>query len=178
MIDLTTMLINLSHSMQPVQSFLSGFGYVIGVLMVVNGFSKLKKRIETGKHGGHQENLTTGIAFIVGGAALIYLPSTSVVLSNTFFGSENILSYSTVGNDMFYHAMFLLIKTMGLVWFIRGTVLLVNASKPGDKHGSKGLAFLVAGVLAMNFDNTILSLNHFLESFFGWVANVESNHKY
>lgn len=167
------MFINLSHSLEPIQSLLSGMGYLLGVVLFVSGLMKLKKTSES--RGGGQEGRFPGVAFVVGGALLIYLPSSVSVLSNTFFGATNILSYATFVQDPFYHAMMLMIKTAGLIWFLRGTVLLIHASEPGQQHGPKGFTFLVAGILAMNIDNTIAASNYAFESFFAMLASMKGN---
>ena len=166
MIDLTAMIINLSNSMQPVQRLLSGMGYLFGIILVILGLGKLKHVLET-RNGGHQESLGAGIIFILGGALLLYLPSSVSMFSNTFFGASNVLSYSSNNVDPLYHAMIVIIETTGLLWFVRGTYLIVNSSKPGDdKIGPKGLAFLIAGILSMNVESTIIALDNTLHYIF------------
>jgi len=103
------------------------------------------------------------LAYFLGGAALIFLPTTLTVLSNTAFGTDSILAYATYNPYNIYDAMKLVIKTMGLIWFVRGCVLLVHASEPGVQEGPKGLTFLFAGILAMNFEGTISILNYMMD---------------
>lgn len=174
MVDLTQMLINLSHSLQPVQKLLSALGYLIGILMIISGLVKLKQ-LAGGRQGGQQEGAFTAVAFLVGGAFLLYLPSSVSVMANTFFGATNILSYTDAVGDPFWNAMMLLIKTAGLIWFVRGTVLLVNASKPGEQNGPKGFTFLIAGILAMNVDNTLVAVNYAFDNFFAMMTSVKNN---
>lgn len=145
--------------MQPVQKLLSGMGYVLGTILVIIGLGKLKNVLEK-RHAGHQEGVGAAIVFILGGALLIYLPSSVGTLSNTFFGPVNVLSYGSSGQPSpLYHAMVVIIETTGLLWFIRGTSLIISSSKPGDdKIGPKGFAFLIAGILAMNFESTTSAL--------------------
>jgi hypothetical protein len=80
-------------------------------------------------------------------------------LSNTVFGADNILQYAKYNQFEIYDAMKILIKTAGLIWFVRGCVLLVQSSAPGAQHGPKGLVFLCSGVIAMNFEETVQFLN-------------------
>lgn len=159
MIDLTAMLINLSHSMQPVQRALSGMGYVLGIILVIVGFGKLKNVIQH-RHAAHGEGVGGAVGFILGGAMLVYLPSSVSTLSNTFFGASNVLSYGESAQpNPLYDAILVIIQTTGLLWFIRGTSLIISASKPGDdKIGPKGFTFLIAGILAMNIESTITAL--------------------
>lgn len=171
MIDLTAMLINLSNSMQPVQKLLSGMGYLLGIILVIIGLGKLKNVLEK-HHGGHQEGVGAAIAFILGGALLLYLPSSVETLSNTFFGPYNVLSYSRQPSPL-YHALVVIIETTGLLWFIRGTSLMISASKPGDdKIGPKGFAFLIAGILAMNFESTTSALTTTMSYIFALIKGT------
>ena len=168
------MLINLSNSMRPIQLLLSGMGYLIGLIMVISGLITLRKAGDSkGKSG--RDGLTLPLALIGGGGLLVFLPSSFDVLSNTLFGATNILSYSTDNGDPFYNAMELIIETAGLIWFVRGTVLLVNSSKPGEQEASKGMTFLIAGICAMNFDNSVAAITYALNSFFTLMSNVKSN---
>jgi hypothetical protein len=155
--DLITMIGNLSRSLFPLQRLISGFAYLLGIAFFMIALSKLKKVSES--RGRSQESMFTPLAYMLGGAALIFLPTMVRTLSNTTFGVGNILQYSKYSPYDFYSSMRVLIQTAGILWFIRGTVLLVGSSQPGAKHGPKGLAFLFAGVLAMNIQNTINVLN-------------------
>jgi hypothetical protein len=174
MIDITKMLINLSYSMQPIQSLLSGMGYFSGLIFIVSGLIKLKKVGES-RGAGQKEGAFSAIAFIVGGSLLIYLPSSVSVLSNTFFGASNVLSYSSdIAEDPVYHAMMVIIQTAGLIWFVRGTVLIINASKPGEQNGPKGFTFLIAGILAINIYSSIEAFNYALNYLFSMIANLKA----
>lgn len=170
MIDLTAMLINLSNSMQPIQKLLSGMGYLFGLISMIIGLGKLKNVLQS-RQGNHQEGVGAGVVFILGGALLVYLPSSVSVFSNTFFGVSNVLSYSSPGVSPLYHAMMVIVETAGLLWFVRGTFLILGSTKPGDnKIGPKGLAFLVAGILAMNIEATISALTATLTYVFELIA--------
>lgn len=150
--DLVTMLGNLSRSLFSVQYLISGFAYVMGVIFLITAIIKLKAVAGSGGHS--QEKIFVPIAFFLGGAALIFLPSMVTILSNTAFGVGNILQYTNYNPYDIRNSMGIIIQTAGLIWFVRGCVLLVNSSGSGAQDGPKGLAFLFAGVLAMNFENT------------------------
>ncbi len=156
--DLVTMLGNLSRSFPALQHLITGLGYLIGLLFFYAAFVKLKKMAGSGGHS--QERSFVPIAYFLGGAALLFLPSAYTVFSNTAFGVGNILQYTNYNPYNVYSAMGIVIRTAGIIWFVRGCVLLVQASEPGVQHGPKGLAFLCASILAMNFDNTVAFLNY------------------
>ena len=112
------------------------------------------------------EGLFGPVAFFLGGAALIFLPSMLGALSTTAFGNSNILQYIQFDPFSVYNSMGIIIQTAGLIWFVRGCVLLVYSSEPGEEHGPKGLVFIVAGVFAMNFAGTVGVLNYLVSHLF------------
>ncbi len=71
------------------------------------------------------------------GAVLFYLPTALNIMANTAFGVGNVLTYSYYNPYSIYNSMGLLIRTAGLLWFVRGTVLVVQASQPELKKGQK-----------------------------------------
>lgn len=149
--DLVTMIGNLSRSLFPVQHLISGGAYLLGLIFFIIALTKLKKI-----GGGRQSNerIFVPIAYLVGAAALLYLPSAVSLMANSAFGTGNVLQYTDYNPYNIYSSMLLVIQTAGLIWFVRGCVLLIHASEPGVQWGPKGLVFLCAGVLAMNFQNT------------------------
>jgi len=156
-IDLTTILGNLASSLISIGFLIQGFGYMMGILFVITGLKKLT-------HAKFSQEGTGGpIAYILGGAALIYLPTSARVLSNTLFGStigsNNILQYTKYSTIDLYGSIGVLVQTAGLIWFVRGAILLAHASEPGKQEGTKGLLFLIAGVLAMNISYTVGAIN-------------------
>lgn len=173
-IDLITMIGNLSRSLMQVQAFLSGLAYLIGILCFVVGVIKLK---QIGGRSSH-EGAATPLVYMVGGAVLIYLPTSISVLANTTFGASNVLQYTRYNPYDIYSSMKVLIQTVGLIWFIRGCVLLIHASEPGEQHGPKGLAFLCAGVLAMHFENTVDYLNILMNKISALTLTVTTSQGY
>lgn len=161
--DIISMLNNLSNSLAPVQSVIAGAGYLLGILFMLTAIRKLKKIGDSRARSHSTEKMFVPLAYIVGGSALIFLPSAITVLSNTAFGISNVLQYHQVKPYDAYGSVRIVIKTVGLIWFVRGCVLLVHASEPGIQHGPKGLAFLCAGVLAMNFEGSVEILNYIME---------------
>lgn len=148
-IDITQMIGNISLSFLPLQKLVTSFGYILGIILFVSGLYRLTKI-----HKRSQERLAVPITLMLGGAALLYLPTSIEVLSNTFFGMTNPLGYASYDPYDINSAMRVMIQTAGLIWFVRGSVLLIHASDPHEKHGMKGFMFLIAGIIAINFDYT------------------------
>lgn len=161
-IDLIAMLGNLSLSLYPVQHFITGGAYLLGIVFFIVGIAKIKK---VASSRSQEKSYSSFIYFLIG-SALLYLPYALKTLANTAFGSENVLTYTPIMHQFtVYDSMILLIRTAGLLWFVRGCVLLTYASQPGAKAGSKGLAFVAAGILAMNITNTVSMLGTLLSYF-------------
>lgn len=167
-IDIIHMIGNLSQSLIPVQNLLKMAAYVTGFLFCINGIFRLRELASSTVSSHSSVKSLTPIAYLMGGVALIYLPTAMTTMSNTLFGAGNILQYSSYNPYDINNAMRIVIQTAGILWFIRGCILLVHSSQPGFHHGSKGLAFLIAGVLAMNFQNTA----NFLSSLMNQIAQV------
>lgn len=160
--DIITMLGNLSQSLFPVQHLISGGAYIIGIVFFIVALQKLKKIGDSRVSGGGHERMMVPVAYILAGAALVFLPTAISTLSATAFGVGNILEYTRYNRFDIYSTMGMIIRTAGLIWFVRGAVLLAHASQPGVQEGPKGLVFLIAGVMAINFDNTVAMFNAML----------------
>jgi hypothetical protein len=155
--DLVAMLGNLSRSLSSFDTLLTGLGYLIGIVFMITAMSKFRKIGDARASSGSQEKLFIPVAYFFGGAALIFLPSMLTTLSDTVFGSSNVLQYIQYNPYSVYNSMGIVVQTAGLIWFIRGCVLLVHGSEPGVQEGPKGLAFVAGGILAMN---TMSALNY------------------
>lgn len=159
MTDLVAMLGNLSQSLFPVQNLIRGFAYVAGIVFFSLALFKFHKIAQSRGQGSGEKKMAP-IVYLLIGSALIFLPSAMSIVANTAFGYENITAYTNYNRFDIYSTMGLLIRTAGLIWFVRGTILITQATHPGaKKEGAKGLVFIFAGILSMNFDNTISIVN-------------------
>jgi hypothetical protein len=174
MIDIVKIFTNLVESLGPVQAMLSGFGYIVGVGFVLASLTRFHKAADTQTQSSSQEKMFVPILYLVMGVGLIFLPTTLNTMANTAFGVGNILSYSEDTEDKLVGAIKFLIETTGIIWFVRGSILLTHASHPGVQEGPKGLTFLVAGVFAMNFDNTVHVVDYMLANFFTVMSSTKS----
>jgi hypothetical protein len=165
MIDLIQMLGNLSRSLEQVDYLVTGMSYLLGIVFMISGIMMFRKIANAG--GRSQDHHFKALAIIAAGTVLLYLPSSIGVLSNTVFGNENILSYSSFQKWDIYDSMGMLLKTVGLIWFIRGCLLMIHASQPGEPHGLRGLLFVITGILAMNFIFAMAALSDALNFLVG-----------
>lgn len=162
--DLIIMFGNLSKSLPDVQYFLGGFSYIFGLVFCLSALTKLKEKYNDGNSSG---NYAVPLAYFLAGMGLLFLPSLLDSFSTTLFGTQdNILAYSQSGQYDIYNSIIMLTQTVGLVWFIRGCVLLSHASQPqsgqdGKKSmGAKGFLFIIGGLFAVNIYATTSMLNY------------------
>jgi hypothetical protein len=177
MIDLINILKNLHASLGPIRTMLSGLSYVLGLALVLAALTKFKAIANAGHQSPSQIKPFVPVTYMGIGVGLIFLPSSFSVLSNTFFGAANVLAYSNPSDTTVMSMMTFLIQTAGVLWFLRGAILLVHASEPGVQHGSKGLTFILSGILAMNFESTFEVMNAMLTYLFSVMAAVKNNIK-
>ena len=163
--DIVAMLGNLSHSFFSVQRLITGLAYVLGFVLMIKGFDILRQIGDRRTSGSSQESLFSPLIHFIAGAGLIFLPSLLQTFSATAFGTGNILEYVPYNPYKIENSMGILIQTAGVIWFVKGCSLLVHGSEPGAKEGRKGLAFIVAGIFAMNFEGTYGALNYIMNHF-------------
>lgn len=160
MISLNQILENLSKTVDPLQQLVTGLSYLVGIIFVWHGLKKLKEIADARAQSGGGKSTFVPLAYFLGGMTLFFLPTMYEVARNTFWGAESPIAYTAwvqqfaakygASNASVLH----LIQFVGIVWFIRGTVLLVQSSEPGNQHGTKGLLFLIAGIFGMNIQYT------------------------
>ncbi len=177
-IDLVTILGNISHSLYPVQRLITGGAYVLGILFFFTAINKMMKIADKRAQSSSSEKMFAPMMYLVFGSLLIYLPSALDIMANTAFGVGNVLTYVNYNPANIYSSMELLIRTAGILWFVRGCVLLAHAGEPGKQHGSKGLVFVMAGVLSMNFDNTISMFNGMINHITSWSVSIKTSQGY
>ncbi|STY30486.1 protein IcmC (DotV)-like protein [Legionella wadsworthii] len=176
--DLIAILGNLSRSLDPVQHLITGAAYLLGILFFWTAISKFRKIGDHRAQSSSQEKMYSPLMYLFIGAALLYLPTALGVMANTFYGVGNVLSYSSYNPTNIYSSMGLVVQTAGILWFVRGSVLVAQSSQPGTQHGPKGLVFIIAGVLAMNFDNTIAMLNYVMGNVANWTMAIKTSQGY
>jgi hypothetical protein len=163
--DIIAMIGNLSRTLFSVQALITGLGYILGLMLMFKALMILKEIGDRRTNSSSQDSLFLPLVHFLAGAALIFLPSMVKTLSVTAFGTGNILEYVPYNPYKIQNSLGILIQTSGVIWFVRGTMLLVHGSEPGAKEGPKGLTFVLAGILAMNFQATYGGLNYIMNHF-------------
>ncbi len=170
--SINSMWTSFASSIPQLDSMVVGFAYVMGIAFIfysINQFHDLADRYT--KHnvkGGVFEP----VAYLVCGSMLLWLPTWLSVLEQTLFGSSSPLAYSSVilsnipaFQNMSDYAVAETLEFVGIVFFVRGVSLMALSSAPGTQHGTRGLVFMIAGVLSVNFPATFSMLKSAVESF-------------
>lgn len=168
MADLGSLLEHVGQSLPALDRIESGFAYLLGIVFFWAGLKKLKTIADSRSQGGGGARIFVPIAYFLGGSALIFLPTMVSIAKNTVFGSDSPIAYTSwikqigdsYGNTTYVTTT--IIKLAGVMWFIRGTIMLVESSEPSGQDGAKGLAFLVGGIIAINIDYTYTLLSELL----------------
>jgi len=172
--DFITMLGNVSQALFPVQYLITGGSYLLGLIFVMSALHRFKSLGDSRS----QEKGFVPMMYLMFGAGLIYLPSAMSALAETAFGSGNVLTYTNYNQTSVYSIIGLVVRVAGLIWFVRGSVLLAHSSQAGVQDGPKGLLFLFAGILSLNFDNTISMVNTIVNHIATWSINFKLSHGY
>lgn len=167
----------MSKSLPAVQHLLGGLSYLLGIAFCLVALVRFREHVESGSD--QKKHHVAPYAYLLSGAMLLYLPSTMDALSTTLFGSStSVLQYAGYQPYDVYSSMTILIETTGLIWFIRGWVLISHASHPeqgqtGSKGvGPKGLIFVIAGLFAINFHTTVNMVDTVMNYLISFTVNA------
>jgi intracellular multiplication protein IcmC len=158
-IDLAQMMANIAESMPDVLAMVTAASYIMGFTIVMMGIYKLKEYGEARTMMSSQVSIWPIIITLSVGSMLIFFPSTIEVTMQTLFDYSSPISYSgTSGSesDELISDLVIIMQIIGAISFIRGLLLLNTSSHRGAQPGgfSKGITFVVGGILAINMYGT------------------------
>jgi intracellular multiplication protein IcmC len=188
-IDLSTALRNLRDLVIPLTQLLLAFSFVAGIYMIWHAVIMMKKFGAMTNMQSQPGEFTGPLAYLIIGAILVWIPSTSNILTSSIFGDKaaqlftsTSFDYSAMGSgsELLAYAsgsslqaqwtaiadtLVLYIQFIGFVAFIRGWLIVAKASQTGAQHGSmsKGVTHIIGGIIAINFVQFV----HLLEATLG-----------
>jgi intracellular multiplication protein IcmC len=153
------------------------FSFVAGVYMIWHAITMMKKFGMMNSMQSQPGEFTGPITYMIVGAILIWIPTTSNLLTETIFGSGspelftgNSFDYSALGSgsqllayttgsslqaqwSAIADTLVLYIQFIGLIAFIRGWIIISKATQTGAQPGSvsKGVTHIIGGIIAINF---------------------------
>lgn len=183
--DLTTVLKNIQNVIEPITALICVFSYIGGVFMIFKAIIKLKKMGGLGTQMALQPGeLITILVNLLVGAVLLYIPTSSDILTNSLLGTSQSLfgggsiNYSGLGTGadiMQYgsgstnaqweevaNTLVLYIQFFGFISFIKGWFMLSHLGAQGTQAGTgtKAVVHIIGGVIAMNFVQFIAILKN------------------
>ena len=161
MIDLTRMLNNLARSFESVAKMVTAMVYVMGVGLMIGAIFDLKT-LGAGQQSDPNDKIKAFLKLIVG-AFFVYLPTTLSTFAQTLFGQGSVVSYDNYEPVTIYSSMKVLFKVAGVIWFARGSMMLMNIDEPTHREKSyMSLTYIFAGILAINLDYAIAGMNYII----------------
>lgn len=157
-LDVTSMLINLMDSINPIKRMVTGAAYIIGIAFALKALYSMKIYGELRTMMASQTSIKEPLTYMLCALMLIAIPTGIDVVNNTTFGTNvPILPYTqfpTGGSPLGEggEALIDFIQVLGAIAFIRGWVLLARSAGQGAPQGTygKGLTHIIGGILAIN----------------------------
>ena len=160
MVDWIQMLNNLSNSLCSLEYMTIQVLRVVGICLVIAGLLGLT-HIQTMRQHDSGERKEALLKILAGISFITFGQYTVPILVNTFFGQVNtgdFFDFSSNANFMF--AIERLVQFAGLIWVALGIHLLIKQDKGKQQESFKGWTYLVAGILALNFEYAARVLNY------------------
>lgn len=179
MSDINSMLVTLGQSIPALNSMTIGFAYMMGIGFCVRSLMYLhslsNKKASSSIRGGW----LSPVAYLVMGSALLWLPTSFGVVQKTLFGVDSPLAYAPTTSQALQqlyasptYVVGKMLQLSGVVWFVRGCILVAHSSDPGVQHGERGFYFIVGGALASNYTGTISLIKSTVNLFVTSVHNL------
>ncbi|HSX19580.1 MAG TPA: hypothetical protein VLG38_00460 [Gammaproteobacteria bacterium] len=172
--DLQDILVHATSLLNPALRLLLAVSFVTGVWFVVKALLKFKSFAQPLTQTAQPGDFSGPMTYMLVGAVLIYIPTSTNVLSATFFGSvpsmfgaggaPNVKSLGAASQLLGYASVTLesqwatLIDTVvyymqfiGFLAFIRGWILIAHTQHGQHDQMTKGIVHVVGGILAINF---------------------------
>ncbi|PCH57322.1 MAG: hypothetical protein COC15_01345 [Legionellales bacterium] len=174
--DLPEILNNLKNVIEPLTALVMMVSFVGGIGLIFKAIGLLKRFGQPLTSMQQQGELAGPLVYFCVGSVLMYLPTASNMVSTTIFGdagahifgggsidfetagsAADLLSYSNSSiTDKWgeiANTIVLYIQFIGFVAFVRGWFIIAKAGARGEQPGviTKGIVFIVSGIIAINF---------------------------
>lgn len=179
MSDINSMLVTLGQSIPALNSMTIGFAYMVGIGFCVRSLMYLHALSDKKSSSSVRGGFLAPIAYLVMGSALLWLPTSFGAVEKTLFGVDSPLAYAPTTSQALQqlyatpsYVVAKLLQLSGVVWFVRGCILVAHSSDPGVQHGERGFYFIVGGALASNYAGTISLIKSTVNLFVTSVHNL------
>lgn len=167
---------HLADSLMPVQRLVTGTAYLIGIAFAFKAIYTLKSYGESRTMMSSSTNIKEPLLYLLVASIFIYFPTGFSILMQTSFGYSSVIAYTSINSDnstintifgagsSIGRPMTIIIRTIGVIAFVRGWVLIAKSASQGQPPGGtgKGLMHVFGGILAMNIVGTLQIINNTL----------------
>lgn len=154
------MLESIASSMLSMSNLAMVFAYMAGLISIITSLYKLRT------YGDFRVMMFQGVDLkgpfggIIFGALLLWLPSTLMTVTATFWGVSEPIGYDNTGYSIYDETIAVcteIIEFVGLVAFIRGLMLMARVGQQGMQPGTfaKALTHVVGGIMAYHIGATL-----------------------
>lgn len=184
--DLPTVLRNLRRVIKPLTVLILACSFTMGVFFILKGILMMKK-FGVIAHGQAQPGDLGGpLTYLIIGAILLYLPTSTDILMNSIFGSTKSIfggggiNYQELGTGQtllgytgsstlerqwadLANTLVLFIQLLGFLSFLKGWLIMSKIATPGGSQQggvAKGLTHIIGGVVAINFVGVVKILKN------------------
>lgn len=160
MADLQMMMTALNQNLPEIQAMIRGLAFTTGIILFTKVMFKLRRAADYRSMMYQPTELIGPMVGIFISIVLIYAAAFMQLSANTLFDRSQLLSldFNThaafSNNQAVATAVFMTLKTVGMIAFIRGWVLLLRATDQGSAGQGlvgKGIMHIISGVLAFHF---------------------------
>ena len=163
--DAQSMLMQLDKSLPDVMSMIVAITVIIGLALLFTAIYKFKIYGEMRTMMASQTNLKEPLTMLVAAGMFLFLPTAIHNTLYTVYATPNFspLSYITSEVPAFSRGMKTIldvVRIIGLISFVRGWLMVIQATQQGRGGFGKGLMHIIAGILALNVAATKMILWH------------------
>ncbi len=163
--DAATMLDNLTSSVPNFMRLTTAFAYVAGMFFIYKGIIELKQFGESRTMMSTQHSMIKPLLFLFSGTCLLYLPTTVLVGTSTFW-TDAPYAYLTDDSNPFsslVQDVYLIIGLAGTISFVRGVMMLTQlAGQAQQGIFARSMTHMIAGIFCINLYQFIDVLNNTL----------------
>lgn len=142
---------NLQNNIPYMAQIAEGFSVIAGVTLILFGFFGIKRFAQMRGMMGQEQSLAKPLMLLVGGSALLALPTLIPAFVTTVFASSVDANYDSTGM-LSSVGLVMFIRFLGLCSIIKGIIMLAKAGGHNVQPGVRGKALIhmFCGILLLH----------------------------
>ena len=136
--------------------------FILGLVFIFKGLVKLKLLGEQRSMMSQHGSLKAPLLYLLIGALLLYLPSTLLISTSTFWTTPCSYCYPTTPDSAFtpfFKVVYAVVNFVGLIAFVRGLVILSHTGEQSQQGAfAKAMTHIIGGILCMNIGTLVQTI--------------------